>query len=523
MKYLYSDWSKISVQTQLSQVESFPGDRERVFTFFEQTARQFNLPFYFWNPGQSYLGQVTAIQPLVIEPTHTVFTSDQAIHQILAKFESDLTEGIFLLEGLLASLSLTNHYALKNAIATLNQHRCPSCHLVLWEEDSIELPQDLQPLIPQFSFPLPSTSDIQKLLQTQYPHQDTESLTLACQGLPQGEIQHLLNILPSLEESEDSSQYILKHKIDKLRGQGLDYIGNPDVDVAAGLDLLDRELDLIASLLSPQAQQYNLEFPKGMVLWGPPGTGKSLCAKLAARKMGIPILAADWGAIQGAEHPDRHLDRILTVCESMSPLILWFDDFDKGFAGWDSNVDGGIARRLSGKLLVWMQERTADVFLLATVNRLNFLPPELIRRFGRIIFVDLPHKGARYEIFRVHLEKHFPDQFGDGQEPWPDETWQVLLREYNLTTPDEIGRAVLETKQRLYWQHYQRSQQQAESMPEHLTLCPQDLLNQRSAFTPAMIRDEEAIWAIRNQASFARPANGPDRSRFAEPPAELFE
>ncbi|MGB3652836.1 MAG: AAA family ATPase [Rivularia sp. (in: cyanobacteria)] len=89
-------------------------------------------------------------------------------------------------------------------------------------------------------------------------------------------------------------------------------------------------------------------------------------------------------------------------------LVLYFDDFEKGFAGFDSDSDGGVSRQLAGKLLTWMQERTSQVLVMATVNRLEFLPPELIRRFDEIIFVDLPHAGARYEIFKLHLAGGFP-------------------------------------------------------------------------------------------------------------------
>jgi SpoVK/Ycf46/Vps4 family AAA+-type ATPase len=110
-----------------------------------------------------------------------------------------------------------------------------------------------------------------------------------------------------------------------------------------------------------------------MLLWGPPGTGKSLSAKLAAKKLGYALLAVSWGNILGSSSPDRALSKILDTADHLGGCVLFADDFDKGFSGWDSNADGGIARRLSQKLLTWMAEHETEVLMLATVNRLSAL------------------------------------------------------------------------------------------------------------------------------------------------------
>jgi SpoVK/Ycf46/Vps4 family AAA+-type ATPase len=296
-------------------------------------------------------------------------------------------------------------------------------------------------------------------------------------------------------------------------------IAAPDVPTAAGLDLLDARLELIRTLFAPEAQQlYGLRFPKGMVLWGPPGTGKSLSAKLAAKKMGVPLLAVDWAAIRS----ESELRFLLQTAEAMSPCVLYFDDFDKGFAGWDSNSEGGLARRRAGKLLTWMQEHHSQVLVVATVNRLGMLPPELIRRFEEeIYFVDLPHDGARYEIFNLHLAKYFP-AFGvacqTGVSPWSERQWRQLLVDYRLCTPAEIGNAVRRVAQEAYYRLVQ-----AGRVGEALSVTCEDLLEQRWTFTPALEREEGAILEIRNQAPFAKPAAGADRSVFARSPQELFE
>jgi SpoVK/Ycf46/Vps4 family AAA+-type ATPase len=114
--------------------------------------------------------------------------------------------------------------------------------------------------------------------------------------------------------------------------------------------LLSKWLGTITCLLQPEAQKYNLRFPTGMLLWGPPGIGKSLSAKLAAKKLGLPLLAANWGVLLGSPNPDLALKEFIALFTSLAPCVLYWDDFAKGFSGWDSNADRGVARPLSAVL-----------------------------------------------------------------------------------------------------------------------------------------------------------------------------
>lgn len=429
-----------------------------------------------------------------------------------------------------------------------------ACHQALWSqqrhywvllETYVQLPLELQPFIPVLSNPLPDQQQVQMVVQQfcdtwvgrshhrlqQFAECDrdrravidhnswlkttekTSALQLlfrACQGLPIGEINMLLQqSLSFTEQLEEIAQLVLEHKVSKLRGRGLEYIAQPDVPSAGGLDLLEKRLETITCLLQPKAKQYGLKFPTGILLWGPPGTGKSLSAKLAAKKMGLPLLAANWGVLLGDPHPDRALKEFIALVTSLSPCVLYWDDFDKGFAGWDSNADGGVARRLSAALLTWMQEHQEPVYTIATVNRLSMLPAELVRRFDDIFFVDLPHEGARYEVFNLHLAKYFP-AFRDNNSPWSDDQWRRLLAEYRICSPAEIGNAVRRCAESAFYQ----------GRPGEIEF--EDLLKQRQEFTPAMERESEQIQAIRNQAIYAKPVASLDVSRFAYQHRELF-
>jgi hypothetical protein len=493
-------------------------DRMAVLNQFYRWGEGQSLPVYVWNPGFSTLQQLIAPQGQTILQS-TTQTIEQDILQFLLEQPKP---GIYLLEGVLnstvAEMSQQRCYQLLNAYYQALWNSVPHYWVLL--ETYVQLPLELQPFIPVLSHALPDRQQVQAMA-TQFCNQhpwlgkdgseDKQKLITACQGLPVGEIEMVLNrLLAFVDSPEQLVQLILEHKTDKLRGRGLEYIAEPDVPTAAGLDLLERRLEAIAALLRPEAQQYGLSLPTGMVLWGPPGTGKSLSAKLAAKKMGLPLLAANWGVLLSNANPDRALKEFIAVVTSLAPCVLYWDDFDKGFAGWDSNADGGVARRLSAALLTWMQEHQEPIYTIATVNRLGLLPPELIRRFEDIFFVDLPHEGARYEVFNLHLAKYFAAFQGNGQSPWTDDQWRRLLTEYRICTPAEIGNAVRRCAEEAFYK----------GKPGQIEV--EDLLGQRQRFTPAMERESEQMQAIRNQATYARPASGSDRSRFAYVHRELF-
>ncbi|OKH30308.1 AAA family ATPase [[Phormidium ambiguum] IAM M-71] len=513
-----NDWLGLAKKgIKIVGLEYYTTDRTRVLTQFYQWGQELQLPVLFWNSGYSSLQEVVSKDgKCILQNTNLQLNSD--VPQFLLEKGR---EGIYLLEGLLEfdEHNYTRAFQLTNAYYHLSWSG--TCHFWVMLENYIQLPMNLQPLIPVLTTPMPDRETVQRIVTsfcTQNQICDNSALVRACQGLPEGEIELVLErSLAFASTVERFADLVLDHKVNKLRGRGLEFIAEPDVPNAGGLDLLDESLSQVASLLRPEAQKYGLKFPKGMILWGPPGTGKSLSAKLAAKKMGVPLLAADWGSIVGASKPDFALRELLELTQALSPTILYWDDFDKGFAGWDSNADGGVSRRLSAKLLTWMQEHEYPIYIVATVNRLGMLPPELIRRFDDIFFVDLPHEGAMYEIFNLHLEKYFPEFRHASISPWTDDEWRILLRDYRLCTPAEIGNAVRKCAEEIYYRHQVRGQQ-----PDELKVTLDDLRRQRYQFTPSMLRDEEQILAIRNQATYARSASGEDRSRFSVPLQELF-
>jgi hypothetical protein len=186
---------------------------------------------------------------------------------------------------------------------------------------------------------------------------------------------------------------------------GLDHVG--------GLDALKEWLALRGRGFAPAARSYGLDSPRGVLLIGVPGCGKSLVAKTLARTWGMPLVALDPGAIFGSfvGESEARLRRALNAIEAMSPVVVWVDEIEKGFAASPAARDGGVGQRVLGGFLRWLQERRGQVFLVATCNDVESLPPELLRRgrFDETFFVDLPGQADREAILRLHLERRHRD------------------------------------------------------------------------------------------------------------------
>ncbi len=168
-----------------------------------------------------------------------------------------------------------------------------------------------------------------------------------------------------------------------------------------------------------RAEEFGLEFPKGMLLLGVPGCGKSLCAKAVSMEWRLPLLRLDTSNLYNKfiGESERNFKRAMDAAERMSPVVLWIDEIEKAFASGGSE-DGGVSQRILGSFLGWMQDRRGDVFVVATANQIERLPPEFLRkgRFDEIFFVDLPDAATRSEIFRIHLSSRSqePERFDLG-------------------------------------------------------------------------------------------------------------
>ncbi|MBI5486688.1 MAG: AAA family ATPase [Deltaproteobacteria bacterium] len=205
------------------------------------------------------------------------------------------------------------------------------------------------------------------------------------------------------------------------------------LDRLGGLDELKRWLNERREAFSRRARDFGLPPPRGLMLMGVQGCGKSLAAKAIARFWRVPIVRLDMGMIIGHAYPESVLRRAIRIAEAMAPVVLWVDEIEKGFSG----ENAGTSRRLLGGFVTWLQEKREPVFVVATANEVEALPPELPRkgRFDEIFFVDLPNHHERREIFEIHLGAR-------GRSPAQFDL-ETLVRKAEKFSGSEIEQAVL--------------------------------------------------------------------------------
>jgi SpoVK/Ycf46/Vps4 family AAA+-type ATPase len=212
--------------------------------------------------------------------------------------------------------------------------------------------------------------------------------------------------------NKDDINTVLARKRQALHRDGLlEYVEAPvDLEQIGGLRRLKRWLEQRQHAMSDEAAEYGLKNPRGVLMLGVQGAGKSLCAKAIATAWQRPLLRMDVGGLYDryVGESEKRLRDALAQAGIMAPIILWIDEIEKAFASAASrSTDGGLSQRMFGTLLTWMQEHAEPVFLVATANDIEALPPELLRkgRFDEIFFVDLPKRETRRQIFAIHLQK----------------------------------------------------------------------------------------------------------------------
>jgi len=511
---LTTDWLAFARGHQyLSAVEAAEIDLDHVFCALLSGAEKINVPVYFWNAAYPYLQTVSVQESISLKDTAT------RLRDIEFPLQALLTapfQGVFIVSGLLndAAKRPNLHQDILNAFYTL-KHNHRSRYIVLLG-NSIDVSLSLYPLLPIVRLSPPSKSEIADvvssfLLESQRDLNDElrRQLVQALSGMPYGEIDVVLRqMLSKVSEDALMPSFALSYKREKLKGRGITLPAEPDIDRVAGMDELDKTMDKIRLLFQPEAEARGRRPPKAVLLWGIPGTGKSLAAKLSAKRIGGTLVAADWNSLvgQSVQESMANINHLLDLVDSSGTCVLFFDEFEKAFHGWDSGVQGGVLGKMAGRLLSWMQDHTSDVVMIATINRLNLLPAEMIRRFEYVHFFGAIHAGALHEVFKVHLDKHFKYDFSFKE-------WQILLREYRGCTPAEVAKAVQHVADDLYFRDIQ-SGDFAPGLPQ-LGLAM--LIAERKTFTPASSQREisDQIAEIQNMAEYAKPVCGPDQSDFA--------
>lgn len=295
--------------------------------------------------------------------------------------------------------------------------------MVVFLSPQLLIPCDMEKEISVLDFPLPTVSEIEQVLddlmeglQPENIHlndHEKKQLVRSALGLTLQEVENAFcRAIVHIKGLDNTALAIIheeKNQVVKKTGV-LEFVKSDlNIDDIGGLENLKKWLKKRNGSWLERAKAYNIPAPKGVLITGIPGCGKSLTAKSMSAIWNLPLLKLDMGKIFGGVvgSSEENMRKAIATAEAISPSILWIDEIEKGFSGTKSSGDSGTAARVFGTFLTWMQDKTAPVFVIATSNDISALPAELLRkgRFDEIFFVDLPTCREREKIFKLHLQK----------------------------------------------------------------------------------------------------------------------
>ena len=297
----------------------------------------------------------------------------------------------------------------------------------------LSIPDDLGEVLTVLEFPLPTApqirAEVERLLLatgSSFSGRTLDELVRSCQGLSMERIRRVMarGIAAHGEFQPNDIDLILEEKRQTIRQtQILDfYPATEKISDIGGLDNLKDWLLKRGGAFSQSARQYGLPHPRGLLLAGIQGTGKSLTAKAIAHHWHLPLLRLDVGRLFAGlvGESESRTRQMIQLAEALAPCVLWIDEIDKAFAGAiDGRGDAGTTSRVFGTFITWLAEKTSAVFVVATANNIQTLPPEMLRRgrFDEIFFVGLPNQSERQAIFSVHLSRLRPHNLNSYDLP----------------------------------------------------------------------------------------------------------
>lgn len=316
------------------------------------------------------------------------------------------------------------HRVLRDVLKT-----CQEARSTLIFIDFLPLPDEVRRFSVRYELPWPTAEELETVVRDTYRRIKDESREAVVAKITKRDMEQLVQSLRGLSCAEaervvasaiyddhaltgDDLPRIVEAKRTLLGTTGcLETIA---ADFApediGGLENLKQWLKQRRGGFTRQAQEFGLEPPRGVLMLGVPGCGKSLCAKVVASDWKMPLLRLDPGVLyqKFIGESESQLRRALAQAEAMAPVVLWIDEIEKAFASASaSSADGGLSKRMFGTLLSWMQDHRHPIFLIATANDISALPPELMRkgRFDEVFFIDLPSQAAREQILEIHLRR----------------------------------------------------------------------------------------------------------------------
>jgi hypothetical protein len=397
---------------------------DRAEVMLRQIASQLSLHYYSWSRSKGLRRGMGAMQPAVDVGEQPAM--DPASALALADREGS---GIFHFDG------LDEHFGdplvvslLRDVVTGFARRR----GAVVITGTEVRLPEKLRVHATTRRLPPLQFEDYRSLfercmrenaarlnLRVELSKSEAEQLVNNLMGLTLVEAERVVTklIMDDGAITKDDIKHVISAKRQAVEQDGLleYHRSQEDLGSVAGLVGLKTWLAKRRAMVSDPvaATAFGLSFPKGVLLLGVPGCGKSLCAKAVAREWGLPLLKLDPANLYDkyVGNSEKNFKRAMQMAERVAPIVLWIDELEKAFSGGSGEDDGGVSRRVFGTFLSWLQDRKGDVFVVATSNDVAKLPPEFIRkgRFDEVFFVDLPRPESRTAIFQIHLKKRKQD------------------------------------------------------------------------------------------------------------------
>lgn len=409
------------------------GEEERVEHLIQSLSLELGLEVFEW----------TVTQGLVRWPERTPNHSFRDPATMLAHLRGMTVEAIFLLKDLTRHL---DDPAAARAFAEAARQFARSRSTMIPTGAALRFPPEVDHLVVHFDLALPGPKELRETIEAvlrSFGDRMPVEMTL-----DEVEMQEALRALAGLTLNQ-ARQAVAQAVLEDGALQASDIPGLLDAKARAlasgglleylpaadnsyelgGFARLKAWLERARVGFSEEARKLNLPPPRGILLVGVQGCGKSLAAKCTARAWRLPLLKLDAGRLYDkyVGETEKNLRRAMEIAGSMAPVVLWIDEIEKSFASGGGEYDGGVSKRVLATLLTWLQEKKQQIFVVATANDVFALPPELLRkgRFDELFFVDLPDREERREILRIHLShrKQDPARFdleflADATEGW---------------------------------------------------------------------------------------------------------
>ncbi|MCA1713702.1 MAG: AAA family ATPase, partial [Gammaproteobacteria bacterium] len=404
----------IRADTPLIVIET--ADEQRVVELFRQTLLHAWRALYRWSITEG-------LRRIDLDREDPADTAPDASNTLQAIRDAE-QRGVYLLLDFTPYLA---YAGTQRQLRDLIQRRHCQPHVLVLVAAKVELPADLEAHAVRYTPRLPDFNVLLKLVReeaTAYAHEhggkrvEAEDAVVArivhnLRGLGAPDARRIARhlIYDDGVLSDADLPQLAKLKFELLNRSGhlhFEYDTAQFVHIA-GARRVKRWIEQRRAAFAEGKAPPGLDPPKGMLLLGVQGCGKSMLAKAVAGGFGVPLLRLDFGTLYNKYHgeTEKNLRDALASAEQLAPCVLWIDEIEKGLASSGDDGDGGVSRRVLGYFLTWLAERKAPVFLVATANQVHALPPELLRkgRFDEIFFVDLPDAPTRAEIFATHLRK----------------------------------------------------------------------------------------------------------------------